>query len=139
MRSRGFTLLELIVAMAVVMVVVSLSATYFSYSMADSRSAQATQIVVQTLRAARSRAMELSSNVTVTIDGSAVTAQVQNGAASTVRTELPTGVAISGTNTFVFNPTGIASTAGAVNIASSASNRVESRVVTVSALGQIIR
>lgn len=139
MNSRGFTLLELLIALAVIMVVAGLGTAYFSYSIADSRAAQATQVVVQTLRSARSRAMELSSNVSVTVDGAAVTAQVQNGTVATSRVELPSGVAISGNNTFVFNPAGVASTSGTVTVSSAASSRVESRVVTVSALGQIVR
>lgn len=137
--NQGFTLVELMIAVAIVAILSVMAIGSMSHMMANNKVSQTTQTIAQSLRVARSRAMELSSDVTVMIDSASVLSQVQNGAAGATRTTLPLGVAVSGTGKFVFNSYGMASTAGTVNIASASSQKVTPRTVAVSPLGQVIQ
>lgn len=137
--SPGFTLIELILAVAIVSLLSVMTIGSLSHMMADNKVMQTAQTIAQSLRVARSRAMELSSDVTVMVDSTSVLSQVQNGATGATRTAFPVGVAVSGTAKFVFNAYGMASTAGSVTVASVSSKKVTSRTVSVSPLGQVIQ
>jgi prepilin-type N-terminal cleavage/methylation domain-containing protein len=136
---RGFTLLEMLIAIAIVAILAVVGVSNFSHLSADSKVVQASRTVAQALRTGRIRALEVASNVTVKIANDAVTLQVQNGAAGTVRTELPAGVSVTGLTSFEFNPSGVVTTAGAVRLGSTIDGSVSQRVVTVSGLGQVIQ
>ncbi len=137
--SRGFTLVELMIAVAIIAIMSVMAISSMSHMMANNKVSQTTQTIAQSLRVARSRAMELSSDVTVIIDSTSVLSQVQNGAAGAIRTTLPLGITVSGTAKFVFNSYGMASTAGTVSIANTSSQKVTPRTVVVSPLGQVIQ
>lgn len=137
--SQGFTLVELMIAVVIVAITSALAIGSLSHMMADNKVAQTTQTIAQSLRVARARAMELSSDVTVLIDNTSALTQVQNGATGAIWTTFSSGVSVSGTTKFVFNSYGMASTAGTITIASATSQKITPRTVVISPLGQVIQ
>ncbi|MDH2915275.1 MAG: prepilin-type N-terminal cleavage/methylation domain-containing protein [Gallionella sp.] len=137
--SQGFTLVELMIVVVIIAITSVMAMGSLSHMMANNKVTQTTQTIAQSLRVARARAMELSSDVTVIIDSTSVLTQVQNGATGATRTALPLEVSVSGTAKFVFNSYGMASAAGTISIASATSKKITPRTVVISPLGQVIQ
>jgi len=151
--SRGFTLIELLLSIAVVGILLGLGAKYFPYMLADNRTAQAASSIAQSVRSARTRAMECLSEVTMTplvaVNGKNYTRySVYCPLKSTdgvlgIQTSLPDNLTVAVSTppaSLIFTSNGMVKGATGnvtVTVTSSKNASVQARVITISPLGQV--
>ena len=95
-RPSGFTLLELLAALALAGILAGVGATQVAELVASARLASGARTVATLLRLARGRALKDDAGVQVVFDAAAATCDLREGAVLLARHTLPRGVAFAG-------------------------------------------
>lgn len=133
-KSRGFTLMELMVVVAVVAVLGAIAAPSFRQIMANTRIKTAASDIHLSLARARSEAIKRNSNITVAAnDGQWISGWTVTGDVETHGAVAATDLTIAGTTSITYLPSGrTASTPIAINLSSSLVTTVRCVTVTLS-------
>jgi type IV fimbrial biogenesis protein FimT len=142
-RAAGFTLVELLVTVAIIALVSSVAATNVVRQMPRQRLNSAAKQMAWNLRALRMQAISQNRSVTVTFINEYVytiwTDSNANGTAETGEVQTKnissnySGVTLASTNNPVFNPTGTVSNLASITFTGAGS----SKVITMTAAGEI--
>jgi len=146
--NRGFTLIELVIALAVLAIMLALAAPSMRNIAARADIKEATDVVVQALRSAKhsARLSNCSVTVTLTTNGSANNISflfpdgsntAENGL-SLLPIELPEKISVSAaTTTFTYNPMGMINATGTITLASTLNNQQASTIVINNTMGYV--
>jgi type IV fimbrial biogenesis protein FimT len=151
--NRGFTLIEIMVALAIVAILMSIAVPSFRDASLSSQLRSAANNLVASATVARSEAFKRNTPMTMCVspgnsDSCSTTGSWEQGwivmAGSTViakQSELPDGykiIAASDIKTFQFQPTGASTTASTLTICRATPNAGnQERVVTINAAGKV--
>lgn len=135
-KQKGYTLAELMVTVAIIIILAGLALPNFVEFIADQRLKQAADTTASIMRRAQAKAIEVSSTVTVTVNSNM--AYVTGYSVSAFNFTMPENTVATGDTSIIFAPDGRASASGSVLFNSSISKSVRQRGVTVTPLGQII-
>lgn len=139
-RQRGFTLTELMVALAVVAILATIAVPGMASILATSDLNAAQENFVQTLKKAHGLAMSRSTFATVEVSGSSATLTLADDSSYRYAVTASNRVAINGNATYIFNPAGTAtasSVSGATVLSTPGVAGIQARTITVSTTGQI--
>jgi type II secretion system protein H len=141
-KKYGFTLVELMIVLAIMGILSAIAAPNFMHYMAERRLNGAARMVMSDLMNARMLAVTLNRNVQVTFPTSASASYTYDAAGAAATRNVQTGfgyhdVTVSGNNNPTFTPTGRLSdfTAGTITLTSAA--LTQPKTVTVSSAGRV--
>jgi len=136
----GFTLIELMVTLAVVAILATIAVPGFGSMLATSDLNAAQENIIQTLNKGRGMAMARSTISTVSISGNVTTLSLADSSSSPVITTASSRVAINEAATYIFNPVGtatVSSVSGATVLSAPDFAEIAPRTITVSATGVV--
>ena len=141
-RKYGFTLLELMIVIAVMGILAAIAAPNFMNYMAQRRLNGATRMVMSDLMNARMLAVTLNRNVQVTFSTSASAFYTYDAVGTAAVRNIQTGfgyhdVTVSGNNNPVFAPTGRLSGVTACTITLASAALTQQKTVSVSSAGRV--
>src|SRR3989339_433835 len=141
-RKYGFTLLELMIVIAVMGILATIAAPNFMRYMAERRLNGAARMVMSDLMNARMLAVTLNRNVQVTFPTSAGASYTYDATVTAVTRNVQTGfgyhdVTVSGNNNPVFAPTGRLSGVTACTITLASAALTQQKTVSVSRAGRV--
>jgi type IV fimbrial biogenesis protein FimT len=142
-RKYGFTLVELMIVVAIMGILSAIAAPNFMHYMAERRLNGAARMVMSDLMNARMLAVTLNRNVQVTFTGSASASYTYDAAGTAVTRNVQTGfgyhdVTVSGNNNPTFAPTGRLSGFTACTITLTSAALTQQKEVTVSSAGRVM-
>lgn len=128
-KQRGFSMIEFMIVFIIVGVLAALAFGNWRTASVNTKSANSAESFLVSIRQARIKAIETGTIVTVTVaNGSIKVSSTRPSVLSSIIT-LDSGVTVTGVTTFVFNPSGIATTNGTINFGNG-------KTVSVSMAGQ---
>lgn len=133
--SRGFTLVELMVTIAVMAIIVSIAAPSFSNQMARQRQKDAASSIEAVLKQAKSEARILNKNITVTYASNNIKASESSG--DIITQSINSSVTISASNTTITITPSATTTATTFEICDSKVNGEDKIKVRINVSGNI--
>jgi type II secretion system protein H len=139
----GFTLVELMIVIAIMGIMSSIAAPNFTHYMAERRLNGAARTVMSDLMNARMLAVTLNRNVQVTFPTSASASYLYDAAGTAVTRNIQTGfgyhdVTVSANNNPTFRPTGRLSGVTACTITLTSAALTQPKTVSVSSAGRVV-
>ena len=141
-NKTGFTLIELMIVVAILGIISAIAAPSFMNYMAQRRLNGAARMVMSDLMNARMLAVTLNRNVQVTFPTSAGASYTYDATVTAVTRNVQTGfgyhdVTVSGNNNPVFAPTGRLSGVTACTITLASAALTQQKTVSVSSAGRV--
>lgn len=134
LRQSGFTLVELVIVIAMVAILAGIVVPGLGGMMARSSINTAEQDLMQAFRTAKNVARDRNTSVTITLTlNSSDVALASADGTFNQTVSLPSGTAPNAADAFVFNPMGLVNKTGAVTLISSRDNTL-TRTVTIQTL-----
>lgn len=137
---KGFTLIELMVTLAVVAILATIAVPGFASILATSDLNAAQENFIQILNKGRGLAMARSTIATVSISGNVATLTLADNSASAVTVTASNRVSINAAATYTFNPVGtaaISSVATSSVLSAPGFTEIAPRTITVSPAGAV--
>lgn len=138
-KNRGFTIVELLVAIAVVAILAAIAVPNMGSMLATSRLNEAQENIMQVLKTAHANAKANGTFVTVTISSASnvVATSFGNGMSAPPNLELNSDVGIAADDTIVFSPNGVIDAAATVTLSSANYPSISNRGISVAVTGLI--
>lgn len=133
---KGFTLVELLVTLAVVAILTTIAVPNFQSILATSDLNAAQQSFVQILKEGRAMAISHSTFATVAIVGNVATLTLADGSSPSTSVTASNRVGVNANATYIFDPSGIATASSSIlNVPGNTG--ISARTITVTTTGQI--
>lgn len=138
-KQIGVTIVELLVAIAVVAILASIAVPNMGGMLATNRLNDAQENIMQVLKSAHANAVAKGTFVTVTITSASRTLSTSygNGGTAPPNLVLNSDVAIAADDTLIFSPNGTVDAAGTVTLSSVNHTSLPSRGISITVTGLI--